>query len=54
MIAVTFALPSESKNFVRLLGAGRQGIDVFHTGVGAAVTNARLEPSHSEPVQVSS
>src|SRR4051794_39003347 len=52
MIAVTFALPSESKDFVRLLGAGRQGIEVFHTGMGAAVTNARLEALlDSEPVE---
>jgi adenosylhomocysteine nucleosidase len=52
MIAVTFALPSESKDFVRRLGVGREGIKVLHTGVGAAVARTRLKRFlDSEPVE---
>jgi len=56
MIAVTFALPSESSDFLRLLQdsartgadtcAGRlhgQRISVLHTGVGEKTTRARLQ-----------
>lgn len=43
MIAVTFALPSESSAFVHLLeGHQPQSIAIFHTGVGEAATRARL------------
>lgn len=44
MIAVTFAHPSESRYFLRLLGGRHQEVKVFHTGVGAAACLARIEP----------
>ncbi|HEY1583630.1 MAG TPA: hypothetical protein VGF73_11090 [Chthoniobacterales bacterium] len=44
MIAVTFALPSESSDFRRLLGDRRHQIAIFHTGVGLAASRARIEP----------
>ena len=47
MLAVTFALPNESSEFVRLLEArgGRDGeVAVLHTGVGERTCRARIEP----------
>lgn len=44
MIAVTFALPSESQDFRRLLGADQHQIAILHTGVGERETRARLGP----------
>jgi len=43
MLAVTFALPSESRDFVRLLAGRHQEVEVFHTGVGAALADRRIE-----------
>ena len=44
MIAVTFAHPSESRDFVRLMRNRPNEIKIFHTGVGAKACRARLEP----------
>ena len=44
MIAVTFALPSESCDFRRLLGGRHREVKILHTGVGAAIARTRLEP----------
>ncbi len=44
MIAVTFALPNESRDFVRLLARGNHEVVIFHTGVGQKNTRARIEP----------
>lgn len=45
MIAVTFAVPSESQNFRQLLDrANREKIAILHTGVGAAAARARIVP----------
>jgi len=43
MIAITFALPSESRDFVRLMSGRHQEVAVFHTGVGATVAARRIE-----------
>lgn len=44
MIAVTFALPSESRAFRRHLASQRGEVAILHTGVGAAACRQRLEP----------
>jgi purine-nucleoside phosphorylase len=44
MIAVTFALPSESSDFVRLLSGRGQDVALLHTGVGKKACRARIEP----------
>jgi adenosylhomocysteine nucleosidase len=44
MIAVTFALPSESSDFRRLLGARHHEVVILHTGVGEKICRQRLEP----------
>lgn len=44
MIAVTFALPSESSDFVRLLSGRQQDVALLHTGVGEKACRARIEP----------
>ena len=44
MIAVTFALPDESNEFVRLLRRRDAPVTVFHTGVGEKICRARIEP----------
>lgn len=44
MVAVTFALPSESREFVRLLATHNRKITVLHTGVGEKTCCARIEP----------
>jgi adenosylhomocysteine nucleosidase len=44
MIAVTFALPSESKDFLQLLGDRSREVAVLHTGVGAKICRSRLGP----------
>lgn len=44
MIAVTFALPSESCDFRKLLGGRHREVKLLHTGVGAVIARARLEP----------
>ncbi len=42
MIAVTFALPSESRDFARLLDPGQREIAILHTGVGAKIAERRM------------
>lgn len=44
MIAVTFALPNESRDFRRLLDRSSERMAILHTGVGEKATRARLEP----------
>lgn len=44
MIAVTFALPSESSDFRRLIGRRHREVKVLHTGVGATIARSRLDP----------
>jgi adenosylhomocysteine nucleosidase len=44
MLAVTFALPNESSEFVRLLRRRTTPVTVFHTGVGEKVCRTRIEP----------
>ncbi len=44
MIAVTFALPNESSEFVSLLRRREAPVTVFHTGVGEKICRARIEP----------
>jgi adenosylhomocysteine nucleosidase len=44
MIAVTFALPSESRGFLRSLGERKKEVVVLHTGVGANVCRKRIGP----------
>ena len=44
MLAVTFALPNESSEFVRLLRRRETPVTVFHTGVGEKICRARIEP----------
>lgn len=43
MIAITFAHPSESRDFLRLLGRDQPEVRVLHTGVGAVVCRERIE-----------
>ncbi|HEY5036571.1 MAG TPA: hypothetical protein VII74_05520 [Chthoniobacterales bacterium] len=43
MIAVTFALPTESSGFRRHFTAQKDAITVFHTGVGEKVCRPRIE-----------
>ena len=42
MIAVTFAHPSESRAFLRLLGGRHRDVKVFHTGVGSAASHGQI------------
>jgi len=44
MLAVTFALPEESREFVQLLRRREAPVTVFHTGVGEKACRARIEP----------
>lgn len=44
MIAVTFALPSESRDFLRLLGNQKRKVTVLHTGVGEKSCRERIGP----------
>lgn len=44
MIAVTFAHPSESGDFFRLLGSRHHQVKILHTGVGGAACRERLAP----------
>jgi len=45
VIAITFALPTESKSFARALsGADDDRCEIFHTGVGATECRRRLVP----------
>ena len=44
MIAVTFALPSESSDFRRLLDERHGRLAILHTGVGREVCRRRIEP----------
>lgn len=44
MIAVTFALPSESSDFRKLLGNQRPKIAILHTGVGETACRNRIGP----------
>jgi nucleoside phosphorylase len=43
MIAVTFAHPSESREFLRLLGNRHQEVKVLHTGVGGEACRQCIE-----------
>ena len=43
MIAVTFALPSESQDFRRLIRPGDPRVRILHTGVGAKICQERIE-----------
>ncbi len=43
MIGVTFAHPSESRDFLRLLGGRHHEVKVLHTGVGAAACRSQIE-----------
>jgi nucleoside phosphorylase len=44
MLAVTFALPSESREFVRLIATHNRKVTVLHTGVGEKTCRARIGP----------
>lgn len=44
MIAVTFALPSESRDFRRMLGDRHHEVAILHTGVGEKTCRRRIEP----------
>ncbi len=44
MIAVTFALPNESRDFLRLLGNEKRKVTVLHTGVGEKNCRKRIVP----------
>ena len=44
MIAVTFALPGESRDFRRLLSHQGHEVAVLHTGVGEKICRSRLGP----------
>ena len=44
MIAVTFALPSESSDFRKLLAKDQDKVAILHTGVGAPICQARIGP----------
>ncbi|CAN5604333.1 hypothetical protein BH18VER2_BH18VER2_14010 [soil metagenome] len=44
MIAVTFALPSESSDFRRGLGDHARDVAILHTGVGEKICRQRIEP----------
>ncbi len=44
MIAVTFALPNESREFVRLVANHNRKVTILHTGVGEKNCRARIEP----------
>ncbi len=44
MIGVTFALPSESSDFRRLLGDRHREVAILHTGVGQKICRKRIEP----------
>lgn len=44
MIAVTFALPSESSDFRRLLGDRAGDVAILHTGVGEKICRQRIGP----------
>jgi adenosylhomocysteine nucleosidase len=57
MIAVTFAHPSESRDFVRVARPRPNHVKIFHTGVGTKASRERLEPflaSQSFDVLISS
>ncbi|MEO7165915.1 MAG: hypothetical protein ABI787_10210 [Spartobacteria bacterium] len=56
-IAVTFALPSESRDFQRRIGEDGGRIAILHTGVGEKISRQRIEPfldSHSFACVISS
>src|SRR5450432_439134 len=44
MIAITFALPTESRDFIRLLGDRHREVAILHTGVGEKICRARIGP----------
>lgn len=44
MIAISFAVPHESRDFLRIVGNKRDRIALLHTGVGAAICRQRIEP----------
>lgn len=44
MIAITFALPTESRDFLRILGNQKTRIAILYTGVGAESCRQRIGP----------
>ncbi|MGB8343194.1 MAG: hypothetical protein WCE51_16540 [Chthoniobacterales bacterium] len=44
MIAITFAHPSESRDFLRLLGERHHEVRVLHTGVGGEACRTEIDP----------
>jgi adenosylhomocysteine nucleosidase len=42
MIAVTLAVPNESRGFLRLLGNRSQNVSVLHTGIGEKICRERI------------
>jgi nucleoside phosphorylase len=44
MIAVTFAHPSESRDFLRLIGGRHRELKVLHTGIGASACRQSIGP----------
>jgi nucleoside phosphorylase len=44
MIAITLALPSESRDFVWFLGDSYREFAILHTGVGEKTCRARIGP----------
>lgn len=42
MIAITFALPTESRDFLRQFGGNKHNVAVLHTGVGEKTCRARI------------
>ena len=43
MIAVTFAVPSESQSFRQLIDRSNHEVSILHTGVGEKITRERIE-----------
>jgi nucleoside phosphorylase len=57
MIAVTFAHPSESRDFLRLVGERHHELKVLHTGIGAKACRQAIGPflqSHRFRILISS
>ncbi len=44
MIAITFALPNESRDFLQVVGNKRERVAVLHTGVGAEACRRKIGP----------
>src|SRR4051812_36756794 len=57
MIAITFAHPSESRDFLRLVGGRHHEVKVLHTGIGAKACRVSIGPflqSHQFRLVISS